>query len=104
MIVAQWLTIDEVAEIEKCTPQTVRRWCRMGSVWPTRRVGTNWLIGLGYAVALPSSSRVIASRRPPRKAAVKQPRRGRPKGAKNKRPYPKGVKRPRKKKAQSSLA
>ncbi len=100
MLSNQWLTPEEVAQLEKCTPTTIRRWCREDFIWPCRMERGRWLIGGAYAVSL-DTLRVRLANKPPK---VKHAAPGRPKGSKNKNPYPKGVKRPRKKKRQSSLA
>lgn len=88
------LTTLQVAALEKLTVRQVQFMCRTGTLDPVRKFGRYWLIGEGYFYSKPApwvapnglNTIIIPDRRKP----------GRPKGAKNKKPYPKGVKRPRK--------
>lgn len=88
------LTPAEVAEREGVTKQAVTRWCRAGEIFPIEKVSGRWVISAGYICC-----RVVPRKEgdPPRPTMFINPF-GRPKGSKNKKPYPKGVKRPRKKK------
>ena len=89
------LSTREVAEREGVSISQVRSWCRKGAIWPVMRLGATWLIEPLYVAAPPN----LQPGRP-RSALPKVPSergRGRPKGVKNSRPYPKGVKRPRRK-------
>lgn len=87
------LTTTDVAARENVPKATVAQWCRDGLIEPVQKVGQVWLIGSAY---IPY---VGANRpRPVPKSAYKPTGRpvGRPAGSKNRKPYPRGVKRPRK--------
>lgn len=90
-----FLSTAQVAEREGVTVQTVTHWCRLGVIFPISKHGNVWLIdnsGLGYVVAR-STDKGGRPRLTPLRVKGKP---GRPPGSKNRRPYPKGVKRPRK--------
>lgn len=87
------MTTRQVAEKEGLTMRHVQLLCVQGHIIPARKIGHAWMIGRGYffAVTLRSGKTkgtplIVAERRG----------RGRPKGSRNKKAYPKGVKRPRK--------
>jgi hypothetical protein len=85
-----YLTCAQVAEREGLSRQAIARLCRLDAIFPVMKHGRAWLIDRGYAIA--------AHGQPTLALKLKGQRgRGRPKGVKNSRPYPKGVKRPRKK-------
>ena len=89
-----YLTCAQVAEREGLSRQSVARLCRMNAIFPVMKHGNAWLIDRGYVVSATAGT----AGRPTLAVKVKSTRgRGRPKGVKNSRPYPKGVKRPRKK-------
>jgi hypothetical protein len=88
-----YLTCAQVAEREGLTRQSVARLCRLDAIFPVMKHGSQWLIDRGYVI----SGTVGAPGRPTLAVKAKHKRgRGRPKGVKNSKPYPKGVKRPRK--------
>ena len=87
------LTARQVAEREGLSVRQVQTLCNQGNVLHARKIAGRWMIGEGYFFAVtPDKGKlkgipvIVAERRP----------RGRPKGSPNKKPYPKGVKRPRK--------
>lgn len=89
------LTTRQVAEREKLSTRQVQTLCEQGSVMYAKKISGRWLIAEGYFFTeIPKFGKtkgipmIVADRR----------KRGRPKGSPNKKPYPKGVKRPRKKK------
>lgn len=91
------LSTREVAERLKVDVNTVTQWCRLGAIWPAMRLAGGWAIDPCYIV-MPLKPHVAGPGRP-RIHPVQPPSgrgRGRPPGAKNLKPYPKGVKRPRK--------
>lgn len=75
-----FLRTRDVARREKVSVAYVTNWCREDLIWPIKRVGARWLISPAYVVS-------------PSVIGLAQRNVGRPPGAKNKRPYPKGVKR-----------
>lgn len=90
-----YLTCAQVAEREGLSRQGVARLCRMDAIFPVMKHGRTWLIDRGYVLAATAGQ---AGRPGTQKQVIKGQRgRGRPKGVKNSKPYPKGVKRPRKK-------
>ena len=40
----KWLTVEEVAEIQRVDPETVRRWIRTKKLPATKQYGRRWLI------------------------------------------------------------
>lgn len=76
------LTTAEVAKIEGVSVAQVAYWCKNDQIFQCQRVGRNWVIHYNYI-----------------RTAQRMP--GRVKGAKNLKPYPIGVKRPRKPKVDS---
>jgi len=88
-----YLTCAQVAEREGLTRQSIARLCRMDAIFPVMKHGQTWLIDRGYVL---SATAGMAGRPGLGSLKVKHSRRGRPKGVKNSKPYPKGVKRPRK--------
>jgi hypothetical protein len=91
-VVGPFLTIREVAILEGVTQRKIRDLCRANKIYPAQVIGGRWRIGAGYLFSLGPAGSMKEVRR----------KRGRPPGAKNKRPYPKGVKRPRVKKTQEN--
>jgi len=89
-----YLTCAQVAERHGVDRQSIARLCRMGAIFPAIKHGTVWLIGQNYVIA---ASVGKAGRPGSMEVKPRHSRRGRPKGVKNSRPYPKGVKRPRRK-------
>lgn len=87
-----FLSTAQVAEREGVTVQTVSHWCRLGVIWPVIKHGNVWLVDNLYSLAR-STDKGGRPRLTPLRVKGKP---GRPLGSKNKRPYPKGVKRPRK--------
>lgn len=92
------MTPKQLADLFGVTPQCVTGWCRAGYlVGDADRIGGRWVIR--WSPLMMSSLPVIEIRRT-RAGTVKQivgkRGRGRPPGSRNKKPYPKGVKRPRK--------
>ena len=85
-----YLTCHEVAKRHGTSRQQIARMCREGSIFPVLHDGARWLISNTYVIA----NTVGKHGRPTVDKLPKRPR-GRPPGAKNKKPYPKGVKRPR---------
>lgn len=71
------LTTNEVSEKLGVSRHTVAHWCREGFIFPAISYHGYWLIEPGFQLV-----------------AVKPI--GRPPGARNRKPYPRGVKRPRK--------
>lgn len=89
-----YLTCAQVAEREGLSRQSIARLCRMDAIFPVMKHGRTWLIDRGYVISATAGT----PGRPGLTLKVNGQRgRGRPKGVKNSRPYPKGVKRPRKK-------
>lgn len=72
-------TAAQVAQQLGLSKWTVCKLCRAGTIWPAYLHAGSWHIPRGYVY--------MADDRKPG---------GRPPGSKNKKPYPKGVKRPRK--------
>lgn len=89
-----YLTCADVAEKEGLSRQAVARMCRLEILFPAMKHGNAWLIDPTYSIAMVGGTPGRPRNPDPR---FKHPRRGRPKGVKNSKPYPKGVKRPRKK-------
>lgn len=88
------LTPHQVAEREKISVRQVQMLCNQGSVMYAKKISGRWVIAEGYFfIDTPKTGKtkgipmIVAERR----------KRGRPKGSPNKKPYPRGVKRPRKK-------
>lgn len=75
------LSAQNVADREGCGVGRVRRLLRQGRIIPAVNVAGNWAIVDPYIIINPAQ--------------------GRPPGAKNKQPYPKGTKRPNRKKRQA---
>lgn len=88
-----YLTCAQVAEREGLSRQSVARLCRLNAIFPVMKHGNSWLIDRGYVI---SATAGLHGRPRDPDSKKKHPRRGRPKGVKNSKPYPKGVKRPRK--------
>jgi len=84
-----YLTTSEVAQRENLTTYQVATFCRMGFIFPIMKHNRSWLIGREYAF--------VANIALPRRKQISIGQLGRPKGSRNVRPYPKGVKRPRRK-------
>jgi len=94
-----FLTCNQVAEREGISRQGVARMCRLGQIFPIIKHGRGWLIEPSYVIATNSPIDPLEIGRSARRGVVHKKRRGyggRPKGSKNKNPYPVGVKRPRK--------
>ena len=89
------LSTSDVARREGVRTALVTAWCRNGGIWPAQKVGSHWLISHAYVTT--RNTKIGRPRTRPEKVPSGLPP-GRPKGSKNKRPYPKGVKRPRKNK------
>lgn len=86
------LTTRQVAQRENLSVRQIQTMCLQGNVMYVRKIAGRWMISEGYYFAeTPKTGKtkgipmIVAERR----------RRGRPKGSPNKKPYPKGVKRPR---------
>lgn len=86
-IIGAFLTTREVAALEGVTLLNVSHWCRTGMIYPAQIVGGRWRISPDYIVIPGARGKVYPGAKRGK---------GRPLGAKNKRPYPTGVKRPRK--------
>jgi len=84
-----YYTIAEVSEMLGLPRYLVRLLCRQGRISPASRVANIWMIDPGFTILVPPG--YVA----PKQGEERSP--GRPKGAKNRNPYPKGVKRPLKK-------
>jgi hypothetical protein len=94
-----FLTPKQLAGLLGVTPQCITAWCRAGYMHgDAHLVNGRWVIR--WSELLRTSLPVIGNRVRPDGQIVtyvgKRPR-GRPPGSRNRRPYPKGVKRPRKK-------
>jgi hypothetical protein len=87
-----FLSTRDVSKREGVAVQTVSHWCRLGVIWPIHKHGSVWLIADPYTLAR-STDKGGRQRLTPLRVKGKP---GRPPGSKNRRPYPKGVKRPRK--------
>lgn len=87
------LTVAEVAAREKVSERMVRYWCKTGALFTAAKVGEMWLIHPDYFVKIERRHIPPA----PPEARLPGRGRGRPAGVKNSRPYPEGVKRPRRK-------
>lgn len=83
----RFLSPKDVAKHHNVSVQTVRDWCRSGFIMPAVQVGRYWAIQPNYIIAVSEEHWI---------AGVKFAKTGRQKGARNLKPYPKGVKRPRK--------
>lgn len=88
------LTPRQVAEREQLSVRQVQTMCRQGNVMYAKKISCRWMISEGYMFTVtPKTGKtkgipmIVPERR----------KRGRPKGSPNRKPYPKGVKRPRKK-------
>ena len=88
-----YLTCTQVAERVGVSRQAIARLCRMAAIYPIMKHGNIWLIAPSYVIA---ASAGIAGRPREKPIRMQYAKPGRPKGVKNKKPYPKGVKRPRK--------
>lgn len=84
-----YLSAGEVAKRHNTTADHIRALCRVGCIWPATKVGRGWIIDHLYTIGFPVNGR-------PATWTPSGRGRGRPPGSKNKKPYPKGVKRPRK--------
>lgn len=91
------LSTRDVAERHGVTCGAVARWCRIGAIWPVIRLTGGWAIEPIYYLDLPDGRPGRPRIHPPKVPSGRGP--GRPKGSKNRKPYPKGVKRVHKKKA-----
>jgi hypothetical protein len=87
------LTVDEVARREGVSGRMVRYWCESGALLTAAKIENEWVINPNYFVKV--DRRHLEPL--PRERVPGRPR-GRPLGVKNSRPYPEGVKRPRRKK------
>ena len=87
------LSTTEVAAREGVSAVQVAAWCRQGQIMPVQRMNGRWLILRNYLLV----PRVMGCP-PVGKIKCGKPllARGRPPGSKNRKPYPVGVKRPRK--------
>ena len=92
-IYGAFLTTREVAALEGVSELHVSHWCREDWIFPAVSVSGRWRIGCDYIVSPGARGKVYEG---------VPPGPGRPLGAKNKRPYQKGVKRPRKPAPQST--
>jgi hypothetical protein len=93
-----FISTREVAQRTGLGLRLVQYLCQHGYITPTRKVGGTWMIQEGYWMAVKvSDGKIERKSRITDIFAVKRGR-GRPKGSKNKRKYPRGVKRPRKQK------
>jgi hypothetical protein len=81
------MTTRQVAEKNGVTVGTVSRWCREGAIFPIILINGIWMIEPFHRVNK-NKGKVGA---------------GRPPGSRNRRPYPKGVKRPRKPKPDAAV-
>lgn len=89
-----YMTPKQLADRLEITPQCVTMWCRAGYLGnDARLVEGRWMILDTPFLALPARPRGKDGKLPPPRTH----KRGRPPGAPNKKPYPKGVKKPRKK-------
>lgn len=88
------LTTRQVATREGLSVRQVQTLCNQGNVMYARKIAGIWMIAEGYFFAI--TPKVGKTKGMPIIVAERRPR-GRPKGSSNKKPYPKGVKRPRKK-------
>lgn len=92
----EYLTATQVALREGLSRQGVARLCRVGGIFPVMKDDRDhWLIHVTYAITITAGCGGRPAKYPP--PPPKHPRRGRPLGVKNSRPYPRGVKRPRRK-------
>lgn len=87
------LSTHDVAAREGVSAVQVATWCRQGQIFPAQSMLGRWLISRGYILVPRAMGRPV-EKKINRKKKVE--RRGRPLGSKNKKPYPVGVKRPRK--------
>lgn len=87
-----YLTCAEVAKRHNTSRQQIARMCRDGGIFPVLHDGTKWLISDSYVIVVTIGGK---GGRPTIEKPPKRTTRGRPPGSKNKRPYPTGVKRPR---------
>jgi hypothetical protein len=85
-VIGGFLTTREVAALEGVKTTEVTAWCRRGELFPAQLVCKSWRISPDY-ILIPG-----AKIGPPPGERGK----GRPRGSRNKNPYPVGVKRPRK--------
>lgn len=74
--------------------QTISRLCRAGLIFPAQQIGGRWMVPLLHTIDMPSIE--LARTAQGGRLMPTPGRLGRPPGAKNLKPYPKGVKRPRK--------
>lgn len=92
-----YLTCAEVAQREGLSREAVARLCRLQRIFPVRKVSDIWLIDPFYQIAATAGRH---GRPRTEKPHTEKGWRGRPEGSKNKKSYPKGVKRPRRTSAQ----
>lgn len=83
------LTPTDLATEYGVTPQTVTAWCRNGLVDGAQFIGGQWAIP--WSPLLMASLPRVRSKKPDGTLSEPAPKRGRgrPKGSKNKKPYPK---------------
>lgn len=95
------LTPEQLADMRGVSPQTVTSWCRAGLIDGANLINGHWIIQ--WSPLMAASLPMERSRGKDGTLEPPTPKRGRgrPKGARNKKPYPKGVRRPRKNKEQS---
>jgi hypothetical protein len=86
-VIGAFLTTSDVAALEGVTPLNVSHWCRTNMIFPVQLIGGRWRISPDYIVVPGARGKVYPGEKRGK---------GRPLGAKNKQPYPSGVKRPRK--------
>ena len=84
-VIGGFLTTKDVALFEGVKPIEVSAWCRDDLIFPVQLIGGRWRIDPNYTV-------VPGALKPP--PGMRRGK-GRPRGSRNKRPYPRGVKRPR---------
>lgn len=88
------LTPRQVAERENLSVRQVQTMCRQGNVMYAKKISSRWFISEAYMFTV--IPRIGKTKGIPMIVAERR-KRGRPKGSPNKKPYPKGVKRPRNK-------
>lgn len=89
MPIMMFYTVREVADQLGLRVAVVRRLCQMGFIYPSSKIGNLWTIDKTFTILVPPGYHVPQLNL----------ERGRPPGAKNVKPYPAGVKRPRRKAA-----
>lgn len=92
------MTVRELAEIYGVTSQTILRWCRIGLFDDCAEQLENGMWIIKWSPLVTALMPISTTRRPDGTLhyELPRPKNGRPKGSKGKKPYPKGVKRPRK--------